>query len=133
MERMPRFVLLRHECPAEYRPSHWDLMFETEGELTAWELAALPNRWCEALDIPPSAGNDVVVTPLAPHRLAYLEYEGEISGGRGRVRRIEKGEYTLVSSRNDALHFTLAGKHLQGTASIALQGKQWLLTVAPQS
>jgi hypothetical protein len=28
---------------------------------------------------------------LADHRVAYLEYEGEISGGRGSVRRVAEG------------------------------------------
>jgi hypothetical protein len=32
---------------------------------------------------------------LANHRRAYLEYEGEISGNRGRVSRIEEGTYQI--------------------------------------
>ncbi len=31
------------------------------------------------------------VTRLADHRRVYLEYEGEVSGGRGEVRRVAEG------------------------------------------
>ena len=32
---------------------------------------------------------------LGDHRREYLEYEGSISGGRGWVKRVESGEFTL--------------------------------------
>jgi len=34
--------------------------------------------------------------PLAPHRRAYLAYEGGISDGRGQVRRIDEGVFVPV-------------------------------------
>ena len=40
---MPRYVILRHEMPADSpRPAHWDLMLETGTVLATWALDALP-------------------------------------------------------------------------------------------
>ena len=36
-----------------------------------------------------------VATRLPDHRLAYLEYEGPVSGNRGVVRRIDSGKYEI--------------------------------------
>ena len=82
-----RFVLLHHEVPSEVaRPSHWDLMFECGGVLKTWELASFPS------------GESVVLARRLPdHRLAYLEYEGDVSNNRGRVRQVDSGKYRLLS------------------------------------
>jgi hypothetical protein len=80
---MPRFVVLRHETPPGYpRESHFDLMFE-RGE-ALWTLAALQL---------PVHGEPVVADELFEHRLAYLDYEGDVSAGRGSVRRVDAGDY----------------------------------------
>src|SRR5882724_3306447 len=68
---MPRFVILRHETPPGFaRPAHWDFMLECGGVLRTWEMA--------------------------DHRLAYLEYEGEVPGGRGTVSRWDEGRYEIL-------------------------------------
>src|SRR5262249_5609576 len=69
--RMPRFVLLEHT----WNGVHWDLMLERDGVLRTW-----------AIDAPVVSGRDLPARSLGDHRLVYLDYEGEISGGRGRVR-----------------------------------------------
>ena len=38
-------------------------------------------------------GDTCAFKELDPHRRAYLEYEGEVSGNRGTVKRIERGTY----------------------------------------
>ena len=46
---------------------------------------------------PPAAdqANAVLeVTEIAPHRRAYLDYEGPVSGDRGFVSRVAEGELT---------------------------------------
>ena len=79
----PRFVVLFHQVPLDSpRQDHWDLMLESDGVLETW-----------ALDSEPSAGRTISAKRLVEHRLAYLEFEGEISGGRGSVRRIWKGTF----------------------------------------
>jgi hypothetical protein len=74
-----RYVVLRHEG---HGPDHFDLMIEpaSGAGLATWRLAG----W------PPLPGI-VAVDRLPDHRPHYLDYEGEISGGRGRVWRVERG------------------------------------------
>ena len=63
-------------------------MFERqdpESGLQTWATETLPSLDEEF---------EVDAVPLADHRPAYLEYEGEISGGRGEVRRITDGNFT---------------------------------------
>lgn len=99
---MPRFVLLRHECPPEQgTSSHWDLMLERDGALMTWRLAALP-----------AAGEPLAATRLADHRLAYLDVEGPVSGGRGEVQRVDKGEYLLLDETPSELQVELYGEKL---------------------
>lgn len=84
---MSRFVILRHEVlSSDARGSHFDLMFEVEGRLLTWAVDQLPTL----------GGPPVPATPLPPHRIAYLDYEGPVSGDRGTVHRIARG--TCVSA-----------------------------------
>ena len=76
---MPRFVILEHDHPF----LHWDLMLEAGSVLRTWRLRPPPRR-----------GEAIVATAVFEHRLLYLDYEGPISGGRGRVLRWEHGTYT---------------------------------------
>jgi hypothetical protein len=114
---MPRFVLLYHECPTGYvRPSHWDLMLEAGDVLETWALAALPRDWHPAHaqtvvrypTCPPLAsGNTVSAEHLAAHRLAYLDYDGPISGGRGEVVRVAAGTYIQLSHGDEVWDVSL--------------------------
>lgn len=113
---MPRFVLLRHECPPSLRkPSHWDLMLEREGVLLTWNLQALPAAWGGE-----AAGfEEIAATRIADHRLAYLDYEGPISGERGSVTRVDYGEYDVLGEADGALRVRLRGR--RGGEVIELQ------------
>lgn len=115
---MPRFVLLLHECPdANPRETHCDLMLEVGAVLETWTLQTVPCDWCR-LDLAPpmiAASNAVEVERIADHRLAYLDYEGPISGGRGTVRRLDGGEYKKSAKRTS---FLLEGRVLQGEVEI---------------
>ena len=51
---------------------------------------------------------------LPDHRLAYLDYEGEISGGRGTVRRIDSGEFFVLDWAKDFVRVRLEGTQLLG-------------------
>lgn len=103
----PRFCLLHHTMEANAgRSDHWDLMLEHNGALVTFELDRLP------------AGPGLFETKrLADHRLAYLEYEGHISGNRGQVIRLDRGRYHEVdlheSLRTDArFEYHLTGQRL---------------------
>lgn len=79
---MPRYVILQHLLPAgSGRPSHYDVMLEQQGALLTWAVAELPR-----------AGLQTTAIKLPDHRLAYLDYEGPISGDRGQVHRVRAGE-----------------------------------------
>ncbi|MCB9893387.1 MAG: hypothetical protein H6839_02945 [Planctomycetes bacterium] len=78
-----RFVILEHTVNGE---AHYDLMLEVEGQekLRTFQLA----RW------PLSVGESCLCRRLDDHRRAYLDYQGEVSGGRGVVRRVESGTWS---------------------------------------
>ncbi|MBA4104494.1 MAG: hypothetical protein C0485_01965 [Pirellula sp.] len=104
---MPRFVLLRHECqPSFGKPSHWDLMLERDGVLLTWSLPALPAAWGGEGGL---AAEQIAATRLADHRIAYLDYEGPISGDRGVVTRVDGGEYEVLSDAGGVLRVRLRG------------------------
>ena len=111
MSDSSRFVLLRHETLAGYpRGSHWDFMIEFAGALRTWALAETPTD-----------GRDVEAEKLADHRIAYLELEGEISGGRGSVTRSDGGTYTIVRESENELLLDLRGEQLVGQALLTRQ------------
>ncbi len=87
-----RYAILRHEG---IDPLHFDLLFETEpgSMLAAWRSDA----W-------PIAGTTPLIR-LPDHRPLYLDYEGPISGNRGRVRRIKGGTCDIESGEEQwAIH-----------------------------
>ena len=132
---MPRFVLLYHECPPGFeRPSHWDLMLQAGDALRTWALVQLPRGWQAAReqtaiswpDCPPAAdSNAVEAEQLDDHRLAYLEYEGPLSGDRGRVTQIDTGTFTTTDDIGDIgefrgnWHVELSGVRLRGPISLS--------------
>jgi DNA polymerase Ligase (LigD) len=109
---MPRFVILEHDHPA----LHLDFMLEAEGALRTWRLAAT------AL-----GAGCIVATPLGDHRLAYLDYEGPVSGGRGTVRRWDQGEYEEVFKTEQCIVVKLWGQRLRGAAKLERNTGDWTL------
>lgn len=100
---MPRFVLLYHECPPSLgKPSHWDLMLERDGVLLTWNLPQLPAAWG-------GTAETIVATRIADHRIAYLDYEGPVSGNRGTVTRVDSGEYEVAQENAVSLRVRLTG------------------------
>jgi len=102
---MPRFVVLQHEVPdGSPRGSHWDLMLEEEHDLATWALDTLPG----------SAELTLIARRLPAHRLAYLTYEGLISGNRGHVRQHDAGDFEWETRAADVLRVQLHGHRLRG-------------------
>ena len=123
--RVP-FVILWHEIaePASnaqfLRQSHWDLMIALESPaanadpglrlLATWELLQLPTNHPQQ-----------TVRRLQDHRLAYLDYEGPLSNGRGQVTRWDCGMANVVVQDGvDGCRWEvdLQGKALQGSLTI---------------
>lgn len=78
-------------------------MLEQENALATW---ALPQ--------PPDALAEMPAEPLPDHRLAYLDYEGPVSGNRGAVRRWDQGTYQLEHRTEAAWAVVLQGQRLHG-------------------
>jgi hypothetical protein len=122
-----RFVLLRHECPAQFaKPSHWDFMLETDGRLMTWELRRLPTSWLVAFQLEYADASPLApATRLADHRLEYLDYEGPISGDRGSVCCVDRGTYQVRQESAAQLMVELEGSVLSGSVSLIRQGNSW--------
>jgi hypothetical protein len=108
---MPRFVILEHDHPE----LHWDLMLEADGRLRTWRLAEAPE------------GERVIAARAIPdHRLAYLDYEGPVAGGRGTVRRWESGTYHIEKEAEEGMTLSLVGSRIKGTAELRRRdGEDW--------
>ncbi|MBZ0135596.1 MAG: hypothetical protein K8I27_04390 [Planctomycetes bacterium] len=97
-----RFVILAHTVNGE---THFDLMLEVAGQekLRTYQLA----RW------PLEVGESCDCTQLDDHRRMYLDYEGQISGGRGMVKRVMSGVWTgdivLVPTNGHAVELSISG------------------------
>ncbi len=108
---MRRFVILEHDHPY----LHWDLMLEEESSLRTWRL-----------ENPPTTDVLIQATPLASHRLIYLEYEGPVSGDRGIVRRWDQGSYQLISHDETHWLFEMLGQRSRGRACLELRADHWI-------
>jgi len=88
-----RYVVLHH---TGIDPPHFDLMFETaeNSKPATWRCP----HW------PPQPGDSF--TPLGDHRREYLEYQGEISGQRGRVARVAAGTLRSIEPAADHILVT---------------------------
>jgi hypothetical protein len=98
-----RFVLLEHR----WQGVHWDFMLEDGAALRTW-----------AIDAPVVAGVDLPARALPDHRRIYLEYEGEVSGDRGTVRRVAEGVYTASIWEDGRVRVRLEGAQLVGEVEI---------------
>ena len=109
---MPRFVLLEHTGhPDDPNGRHFVLLLEEANACRTWRLAEIP-----LID-----GLPVAVTPLAAHRLVWLErLEGEVSGGRGFARRIDVGTYEMLTGPFDSerIGICLQGHAVRGLMTI---------------
>jgi hypothetical protein len=94
-----RYVVLHHTGVV---PEHFDVMIQLPGaaKLMTWRILAPPETWGREM---PAAER------LADHRLAYMTYEGEISGGRGTVTRVAEGEAEYFASATRAFRLRLYG------------------------
>lgn len=111
---MPRFVILEHDHPTR----HWDLMLETGPVLRTWRLSA-----------PPELGCSVEAIPSFDHRLAYLDYEGPVSGNRGTVQRWDSGTFAWETDTPDNATVRLVGSRVEGLAVLQRHGAGWTLTL----
>ena len=96
---MRRYVILTHDHPR----LHWDLMLEVDGALRTWRLSA-----------PPEPDVEIAAEPLGDHRLAYLDYEGPVSGDRGYITRWDAGVVEWLNEDAENPHVRVRGEKLGG-------------------
>lgn len=105
---MPRYVVLAHHTT----PFHYDLMIERGDALATWSFDEPPGRHGQAC------------RRIKDHRKAYLDYEGEVSGGRGRVERWDAGTCEATLCDDDAEVF-FDGRILSGRWRLVRTGDAW--------
>ena len=98
-----RFAVLEHRWDGV----HWDFLVEDGPALRTW-----------AIDSPIVADGDLPARELPAHRRIYLEYEGEVSGGRGTVRRWDRGECRVIDWGEDRVRLEVRGVQLVGTVEL---------------
>jgi hypothetical protein len=108
-----RFVILLHTIGIE---EHWDIMLEVDvggcKQLDTWSIPPQSNL------IKTNSNNtnctissfSCPAIKLPYHRIAYLDYEGEVSKNRGIVKRVDNGTYQKINNNKFRLH----GKLLNG-------------------
>jgi hypothetical protein len=93
-------VLLLHELPDG--TSHYDWMIGPDRPGGAAPAGLISFRVSERIDLLGGGGLDgrgalrFGALRLPEHRAAYLTLEGEVSGGRGRVKRLAQGELAVT-------------------------------------
>lgn len=115
-----RFVILYH---TGYGAVHWDLMLEEAGSLATWRLYRDPcGLGTEGWEL----------FPIGEHRPAYLDYEGPLSGDRGKVRRVSSGTYELLEKNSQRWRVLFHGDELTGVWTIEATGAaRWHLRKDP--
>ncbi len=134
-------LLLEHRTrPGE---SHFDWMLQREhapAEPTGDERILTTFRVGERIDLL-GEGASFEAVRIHDHRLLYLTYEGEISGGRGRVLRMASGRCRILedgagrfAAKVDFGNRSLLveGEPSEVSASLG-EGKGWRFVVRPAS
>lgn len=94
-----RFVFLEHDFPT----LHWDILLQQGNRLLGWR----GDHQGHFLN-----GGHVVQT--SDHRLAYLDYEGPLTGQRGTVKRIDGGRLVWRRFENDEFIAEIQGDRWYG-------------------
>jgi hypothetical protein len=120
---MNRFALLEHVgAPDDPAGRHFDLLLEAGAACRTWRLMVVPQQ----------GGDAVAAMELPPHRLVWLDrLAGEVSGGRGFARRVDAGDYNLLSCDADEMAtatvivLEVAGATLSGRLRLEAVGDGW--------
>jgi hypothetical protein len=109
-------------------------MLEAGGLLQTWVLSELPHDWQDLKGLDIADSNSVAAEQLADHRLAYLDYEGPVSGDRGAVKRLDFGSYVTREQTPGRWLIDLAGQAIRGEIELqrtAGSASQWQLSFRP--
>lgn len=100
-----RFTVSFHDRPGD---PHFDLFVEQPGAdgLATWNLPAAPDGL--------APGGEMPARRIFDHRPIYLEFEGELSGGRGTVRIADSGTCRCRERSADRVVLELHGRSSAG-------------------
>jgi hypothetical protein len=96
---MPKFTISHHTGSKD--GDHYDLMLEHGEGLRTWRLV---NTAFQVFQ---------VARQIKDHRKSYLDFEGEVSGDRGRVKIWDTGTYTIDDWRDDRIQVAMVGRSLK--------------------
>ncbi|HVR85631.1 MAG TPA: DNA polymerase ligase N-terminal domain-containing protein [Planctomycetota bacterium] len=106
---MPRFTISHHTGSKD--GDHYDLMLEFGDGLRTWRLV---NTAFQAFQ---------VARQIKDHRKSYLDFEGEVSGERGRVKIWDTGSYSIDEWKDDRIQVALVGRSLKTRLILTLGPK----------
>ncbi len=121
MLRVPTALLL-HTTPDG---RHYDWLVGTPDYATAPQA----RLWTARVAHPSEAWRGLGcfdLTVIAPHRRAYLDYQGPISGGRGEVTRADRGEAVIELWRASRIVWGIRLQHFQARVQAdVIDGDTW--------
>jgi hypothetical protein len=106
---MPRFTISHHTGSKD--GDHYDLMLEHGDGLRTWRLL---NTAFQSFQI---------ARQIKDHRKSYLDFEGEVSGERGRVKIWDTGSYSIDDWKDDRIQVALLGRSLKTRLLLTLGPK----------
>ncbi len=108
MLKSGKFVIHEHLTPQAC--VHWDLMLEADGGLETYRLPVKPDK---------IAQQTWQIEKIFDHPLKFLEYEGPVNNGLGKVTMVDSGTFEVISKtpllikfRGEVLNCTMALKNL---------------------
>jgi hypothetical protein len=106
---MPRFTISHHTGSKD--GDHYDLMLEHGEGLRTWRLV---NTAFQVFQ---------VARQIKDHRKSYLDFEGEVSNERGRVKIWDTGTYTVDHWKDDRIQVALVWRSLKTRLTLTLGPK----------
>jgi len=104
-----RFTLLKHETEDDV---HVDFLLENEQE-TLWTWRINDVEFFSQ----PAENRSISAVRIFDHRKLYLDFEGELSGSRGRVMQIDTGTWQFVRQNKNRLVIETDSHLFSGTWS----------------
>ncbi len=99
-----KFIILYHFGIDE---THYDLMLEAEGSLDSWRI---PEKNFKQL----LNGETIEVISIKPHNKKYLNFEGELTDGKGSVKIYDKGTTSYKRNENIQFDVLIFGSEISG-------------------
>ena len=116
-----QFVIQEHKTEGGV---HWDLMLEADGYLETYRLDRPP---CDVLTCPVNAEK------IFDHPIKFLEYEGPVQNGKGRVLIVDKGTFWATTKQENITRLFFEGDILRGKFDLTLtKAPVWCLTFNKQ-